>query len=461
MAFARYFFLVCTMVLTCDLGRPAHGAPILKTGMVIRDSELEHTLKSFITPIFRVAGLDGSRLQLIMVVDPEWNAWASSNHTIGIHTGLMIASDTPEQLIGVLAHETGHIAGGHIVGLSMTADKSQRIAMASVLLGALAAVAGGGDAAMGTMSAGMQAAMNHFMHFSRGQEGAADSAGVRYLDALGWSSIGLLEFMQKLAAQEFLSPDRQISYMRSHPFSQDRVSFLKNHVDKSPMPSRTLPQDFYPNHLRLVAKLKAYLESPQAVYLAYKKTDGSLPARYARSIAHYREGRMEDSLALLDGLIKEHPSDPYFHELRGQILFDDGKIPAAAMAYETALRYAPGDVLMGLMYARILIELGQPHQLKKAGDILAHALSVEPDNGELFHLQAIVYGKAGRIGDSALALSEEALRNGQYERAANQAKRAMHLLSKGPAFQRAQDIKDLADREKERLPSDQQHPDDG
>lgn len=423
------------------------AAPVLRTGTVIRDSEIETLLKSYTYPIFRVAGLDPKRLQMLIIVDPELNAWATSDYTIAVHTGLITASSTPEQLIGVLAHETGHIAGGHIVGLSMMAEKSTKMAMASVVLGMAAAALGGGDAGMGAMSAGMQMAQNNFMHFSRGQEGSADSAGVRYLDALGWSSLGFLEFMEKLAGQEFLSPESQNSYMRTHPFSQDRVDFLKRHVQVSRFKEARLPAVFYDGHRRLVAKLKAYLEPPQSVYFAYPKTDTSVPARYARAIAFYREGRTMESIALLDKLIHENPHDPYFYELKGQVLFDNGQLAAAAIAFEWALKQAPSDPLIQVMYARVLIEIGGSDDIQGATKRLESALKTETDNAELYHLLAIVYGKTGQIGRAALALAEEALLNRKYDMAISQAKRAIHFLPKGPLELRAEDLKEFAERE--------------
>lgn len=253
----RFFRTTSFLMSSCIFFLQAlSAAPALQTGSFIRDAEIEATLHEYITPLFKVAGLDPKSLSLYVLVNPDVNAAASIRYSIFINTGLLLESKTPEQVIGVLAHETGHIAGGHISRTEGAMGKATLAAMAAMALGTVAAIASNSsDAAVASILGGMSMAQGIAFHYSRGQEGTADSSGVHYLDELKWTSRGLLEFMQMLAKQEYLSPDQQDVYMRTHPFSRDRVDFLQQHLKNSPYADNRLPQDFYEKYDRMMAKL--------------------------------------------------------------------------------------------------------------------------------------------------------------------------------------------------------------
>lgn len=439
-------FIALWIGLNAFFWQALYAAQPLQTGSFIRDAEIEATLHDYITPLFRVAGLDPTALNLYVIVNPEVNAAASTRYSIFMNTGLILESKTPEQVIGVLAHETGHIAGGHIARTEGMMGKATLAAMAAMALGAAAAAAHNPDAAMASVLGGISMAQGMVLHYSRGQEGTADSSGIRYLDDLKWSSRGLLEFMETLAKQEFLSPDQQDLYMRSHPFSRDRVDFLRQHLKNSPYANNRLPQDFYEKYDRMMAKLSAYLEPPGKTLLTYRSTDQSVKARYARAIAFYREGHFDDAIKQLDALIHDFPQDPYFHEIKGQFMFEKGRLDDALISYKHAIDLKPRAPLIRLAYAQTLLEKNHPELSEKAIRELHHVIKYENNNPFAWRLLATAYGRQGNLGMSALALAEEALTNDKPEIALTQAKRAQYHLKTGPDKLRAADIQSLAER---------------
>lgn len=429
------------------------GAQPIQEGATIRDAEVEAVLIDFTSPIFQAAGLKPENLKIFIIADSDINAFATTEYSIFLNSGLILKSKTPEQVIGVLAHETGHIAGGHLVGREGMASKASTMAMAGMVLGAAAMLAGSADAATGLMMGSMQMAQNTFMHYSRGQEGSADSAGVKYLDKLQWSSKGFYEFMQLLEKQELLSSERQDLYMRSHPFSHDRVEFLKTHISHSPYTQNNLPEKFYTSYKRILAKLEAFLLPSGQVFFKYRQNNTSVEARYARAIAYYRSQKIVEALTQIESLLRDYPKDPYFWELKGQINFENGNIPTAIVAYQQAKNLKPDAALIRLSYAQAILEANTQAYNHEAINELNKVLQKEKENPFAWHLLAIAHGREKNIGISALCLAEEALAIGKYDLALNQAKRAEHLLSNGPEKIRAEDIKQLAERELKRQQS--------
>ncbi|AIL12939.1 hypothetical protein IM40_04565 [Candidatus Paracaedimonas acanthamoebae] len=441
------FSLLILLLKSLAFSSMSIGAQLIQEGATIRDAEVEATLIDFTSPIFQAAGLKPENLKIFIIANSDINAFATTEYSIFLNSGLILKSKTPEQVIGVLAHETGHIAGGHLAGREGMASKATTMAMAGMVLGAAAMLAGSADAAAGLMMGGMQVAQNTFMHYNRGQEGSADSAGVKYLDKLHWSSKGFYEFMQLLEKQELLNSERQDLYMRSHPFSHDRVEFLKSHISNSPYTQNNLPDQFYTSYKRILAKLEAFLLPSGQVFLKYAQNDPSVEARYARAIAYYRSSKVAEALKQIDSLIHDYPKDPYFWELKGQINFENGNVAVAIQAYQQAKDLKPDAALIRLSYAQAMLEANSQTYNREAIRQLNKVLQKEKENPFIWRLLAISHGRQKNIGVSALCLAEEALTIGKYDLALNQAQRAEHLLSAGPEKIRAEDIKELAERE--------------
>lgn len=344
------------LVVLCSSVSEAIAAREFPRGASIRDSEIEETLRLFTDPIFKAADLDPKRLHLYVIVDPDLNAAATTRYTILLNTGLIIKAKNAEEVVGVLAHETGHIAGGHIARREEMMRKSAKTAMASVLVGAVATVlSGNAEPLIGMAMAGSQLAQNTFLHYNRGQESSADQAGVRYLDSLKWPSTGLLSFMEVLQGQELLSASMQDAYNRTHPLSQDRVAFLKNHVKSIEGKGYSLPPHFQKAFQRMRTKLEAFIYPPVKVLTLYPESDQSEMALKARAIAYFRDADLDKALSLMAKLRKMSPKDPYYLDLEAQMHFEKGRLQEAASLYAKALSIKPDDSLINISYAHALI----------------------------------------------------------------------------------------------------------
>ena len=416
---------------------------------VVRDTEIEGMIRILGTPLWRAAGLDPNSITVTLINNRNLNAFVAGGQNLFLHTGLLLRTAHPGQILGVIAHETGHISGGHLARLPEAYRNAFITSLIAMALGVGAAVAGGGGGAAGAaiLGGGELGARNLFA-FTRSQESAADQAGVTLLESTQQSSRGFLEFMEILANQEFLAVGRQDPYLRTHPRSQERVEFLRNQVSLSRFSDSPVPPELILAHRRMKAKLYGFLEPPGATLARYPASDQSIEARYARAIAYYRTPNLAIALPLIDGLIKEYPEDPYFYELRGQMLFENQRAREALPAYQRAVELAPTAGLLRMDLSQVMIELNDPALLKAARLHLAEAERLEPSVPRVWRLKAIVLGREDKLGEAAAALAEEALMQRRLRDARDQARRAVRLLPEGSiAAIRAQDIEAEALRE--------------
>ncbi len=416
---------------------------------LIRDAEIESTIQAYATPLFQAAGLSPTGIRLILVDDKSLNAFVAGGLNIYINTGLLMSADDPLEVIGVIAHETGHLSGAHVAARGDALDKSQAQVIASYVLGLGAALATGNAGVGGLIiSGGQDIALKGLLRYTRSQETSADQAALTYLEATGQSPRGLLEFMERLEGQEILLGSRQDPYLSTHPLSHDRVDFFRNAVRNSPYRDTPARPEFVILHERMRAKLIGFLEPLSRVLKAYPESDNSLPARYARAIAYYRVPDLKKALPLIDGLLAENPDDPYFHELKGQVLFENGRVREALPEYEAAARLLPKSATIRQALAQAQIELNEPELDQAALGHLAWTLREEPDNAFAWRLTAIAHGRAGDQGMTALALAESAIASESYVEALRHAKRAEKLLGEGsPSWLRAQDLSIQAERQ--------------
>ena len=415
---------------------------------ILRDEETEQALKSMSRPVFEQAGLAPNDVRFIIVNDSSLNAFVAGGQNIFIHTGLVLETETAEELLGVIAHEAGHIASGHLFrGRNEAAGLSIQAFLANLLGIAVAIGTQTPGAGIAIGSASNTIAMRTLLRHTRTDEGSADQAGVRFLRSANLPITGLLGFMKKLESQELLPESQQSEYVRTHPLTQDRVEAVQHAVDTSPPGSS--PPEWKELHQRMKAKLLGYLFPDKALLVK----DESIAARYGRAQAHFRKGQSEKALAEMAGLLKAEPKNPYFHELRGQILFDAGKIEEAVKAYAEAAALAPLSALIRLSYAQSLLESKQDKaaRLNEAIKQLTAALDIEKRISEPHRMLAIAYGKRGQEGLSRLHLAEEALMLGKPDFAKREATLAMANLQKStPAYLRAEDIKTAAETAEKR-----------
>ncbi|HEY7611081.1 MAG TPA: M48 family metalloprotease [Alphaproteobacteria bacterium] len=412
---------------------------------LIRDAEIEHTIRAYSAPIFQAAGLSTAKIQVHLVNDGRLNAFVAGGRHMFINTGLLMRAEHAGQVIGVIAHETGHIVGGHLVRLQRELQDAQIKQIISMILSMGAAVAArdGRIAAAGT-ALGARLTEGAFYQFTQTQESAADSFGLTALDRAGISARGLFEFLQILGEQEMLYAARQDPYLRTHPITRERIDKVRQHLAHSPLVDRPLPKAFEAMHIRMRAKLIGFLRPPEQVIARYQGKENTLEARYALAVAYHQDARLERALQFIDGLIKESPNDPYFHELRGQILFESGgaHIREAVAAFERAARLAPGEALIRVGLAQAQLETGDSRLHAAALENLRAAVRRDDTYPLAWRLLSVAYGKAGDIGNSALANAEYAYLNRDLPTLRAAIPVAERGLKPGtPAWLRLQDLK--------------------
>lgn len=434
--------LLATAML-CVLAWPAAAAT------VIRDAEIESTIRTISNPIFTAARLDPDSIDVYVLRDSTLNAFVAGGQNLFINTGLIIHTTSPDELAGVIAHETGHIAGGHLSRSLQAQEEAGVSAIAGALLGAAAAAAGAPAVGMALMAGGATVAQRGLLKFTRGQEESADQAAVTYLTALKQSPQGLVDFFQVLQTQNLrISADGNV-FLRTHPLTSDRMEFLERQVAASPYRDARPDPALVAAYARIVAKLDGFLSDPQDVMR--RRASDSVPDRYARAIAYYRIPDLDKSLGLLDGLMAELPKDPYFPEMKGQILFENGRVSEAVAPYRQALRYRPNSSLIRYGLARALMEDGQDKDLEEAKNLLLEVVRIEPDNGSAWRFLGIAEGRLGREGPSALALAEQAV-------LANNRKDAQFYLRRAEQFVQPNDPEWLQLQDLSRAVDDMEEP---
>jgi predicted Zn-dependent protease len=405
---------------------------------LIRDAEIEATLRMYLAPILDAAGIGADSVRIYIVNDDQLNAFVAGGMNLFLNTGLIMRSEDPAQLIGVMAHETGHIAGGHLTRVPMAQRKATAEMILATVLGAATAVVGAPALGTAIIAGGSTYAQQGLMRFSRSQEQAADQAAVTYLDRAGIPSTGLAEFFKILDNQNVLAVSRGNPFLQSHPLTRERMQFVEQHAAASA--DLTIPPAWIEAHAVMVAKLRAFLQDPRDVLRSYQNDD-SLAARYARAIAHYRLPDLPLALTEIDALIAEHPDNPYFRELKGQMLFENGQIAAAIPPYREAVRLDKDSALLRIGLAQALIESGDPAAVAEAAGQLEDALAREPTNAGGWRLLGIAQGRDGQEGLSDIAFAEYALLINKPDDARLYARRAENkIVANDPAWLRLQDI---------------------
>lgn len=417
-------------------------------GTIIRDQEIEEGLKIFAAPIFKEAGLSKNSVTFIIIDDPALNAFVAGGMNMFFNTGLILETKDVNELLGVIAHETGHIASGHLVrGRQEFEDLSLQTLVANIL-GIAAAAGGAGEAGMAISSLGNTLAARQAMGYSRAQESAADQAGVLYLKDANLSAKGMLHFMEKLESEELLPTSQQSEYIRTHPLTRDRITFLE-HATRNDN-NTPAPADWQDRHKRIKAKLLGYLYPDQAL----NRRGDDIATRYSHAIALYRKGRTDQALEKLDALIDAEPENPWFYELKGQILYEDGDIGASLKPYRQALEYRPqaGQIMTALAQALLQMPASvAPYAVDEAIVLLKQSLQLEKRMSQPHRLLAIAYGKKGNEGMLRLHLAEEALMLNRLAFADRQIQLAKQALDKNsPGWLHAQDLSAMIDRRLEK-----------
>ena len=416
---------------------------------LIRDAEIESTIRTFTIPIWKAAGLDPNGVEIMLVQDGSLNAFVAGGQRIFINTGLIMRTERPNQLIGVMAHESGHIAGGHLARMQeelrslSTLQILETILAGGAMAGGAVGGAGGGSGGHGGGTGRPMApgSLMSFLKYPQTQESAADQAAITYLQRTGQSPQGTIEFLRYLQREEKLAINRRDPYLTTHPLTPERISAFEQAAANSPYANTPDTAQFLMLHQRMVAKLYGFV-APDMALQRYGEADRSLPARYARAIALYRKGTLGSALLTIDGLLKEYPNDPYFHEVRAQMLYENGRAAESIPSYRRAVQLAPAAAILKIDLARALLDVNNPDNDREAMRNLDLAMQQESGSFELWRLMAAGYSKLNNPGMTSLARAEMAAIRGQRAEAQAHAETASRQLTAGtPAWQRAQDLK--------------------
>lgn len=408
---------------------------------LLRDAETEAFFREVSYPVFEAAGLTPQSVHIYLLNDKSINAFVTGGQNIFFHSGLIMAADDVDEFMGVLAHETCHISCGHRVRRGDAAAQAGTFSILSLVLGAAAIALGGGEAGMGILSAGQTVAQRQFLSYTRGEEAEADLAGARYLDEVGVSASGMIRFFDKLRDQEILAQIRQDPYVRSHPLNRTRILNLQQETADA-VYINTPPNEFINERfLRLQAKLRGYLDQPRQTLRRYPPGDTSVAARYARVYAYHKALEWDLALAEADALIAVEPNNPYFYEIKGQILFENGRIDESVPVLEKALELAPREPLIATALGQALVSYEDPAKMQLAIPILKAATRQDRQNTFAWFNLAKAYSWLELQPEASLATAERFYSAGAASQALVHARRAMDGFDTGtPDWLRAQDI---------------------
>jgi predicted Zn-dependent protease len=431
---AGWRFVAAWLIALACLAVPAQAGPV-------RDGEIEALLRDYTRPLFVSAGLNPETVGITIINDKALNAFVTRGQNIFVHSGLILESDSPNMVIGVMAHEIGHITGGHLARSSDAIGRAQAPAMIATILGFGSLLAGNPEAAMALISGGQQIAMRSYLSYSRAQEASADVTALQLLDATEQSPNGIIDLMDTLASQEILNEVYQDPYARSHPMSRDRVNAYIEGASKSRFGDQKDDTALVFRHQMAKAKLFGFIDKPEVTLRRYKG-DTSTPAKYARAIAYHQMAKLDTSVALIDELIAQFPDNPWFYELKGQVYYESGRAKDGLASYEKAVSLRPEEplLLIGLAMCQIGTGIDGGAINQQAIDNIRIALRLDRENLSAYHQLSKAYGQLNRPAYAQWALAEYHALVRSPE-AASYARRAIRGLPENSVeYLRARDI---------------------
>lgn len=430
--------LSTALAIALTLAHPASAQGLL------RDTETEAFFHDLAAPLVKAADLPERNVDVALVNDRSINAFVAGGQVIYVHAGLIEKADTAAEVQGVLAHELGHITGGHIVRQSDSAQAAGNISLLSLLAGVGAVLAGAGEAGMAAMMMGQRAAIGTFLAHSRAEEGSADAAGATFLSKAGISGAGSLAFYEKLAGQEMryaVSRDPEMEYVRTHPLTSDRIALLRDTFEQDPAWQKPDDPAMQRRFARIKAKLIGYLGEPAQTLRAYPASDTSVAAHYARAYAYHKQAQVKKALAETTALIATAPDDPYFLELEGQILLESGRPADALAVLRKATALTNAQPLIATLYGHALIATEDPDNYEEAERVLRAAVVRDRRNPFAWRQLGTVYAARGDLPRANLASAEQQVMSGYYTQAVRSARTAQAGLKEyTPDWLRAQDI---------------------
>lgn len=410
---------------------------------ILRDAETEALFRDMAEPIVKAAGLDPRNVDVVLVNDMSVNAFVAGGQVVYLNAGLINEATSANEVQGVIAHELGHVTGGHVINDS-GGKAASNISILSLLLGVAAAAAGAGDAAMGVLMAGQQAALGKYLAYSRTQESSADAAGAQYLSAAGISGRGSISFFQKLQNMEFrygFTRTLDSEFYSTHPMTGDRIATLEDTYSRDPAWNKPSNPALEARFQRAKAKLFGYLAKPADTLRVYPVTMTDIPARYARAYSWHKDGFLDKAMAESDSLLAAAPNDPYFLELKGQVLLEAGRPREALGPLRRATELSDNQPLIATTFGHALIATEDRDNFAEAERVLKNAVARDRENPFAWYQLGVVYAARGDMARAKLASAEQQVMSGEMPAALSSAQAAEAELPKGsPDWLRAQDI---------------------
>jgi len=411
---------------------------------VIRDAELEDFMRDISAPIFEAGGQRPQDVDIVIINDPALNAFYAGGQRIFIHTGLILETENVNQVIGVMAHENGHMTAGHVQRFDEALKPASSISILSLLLGAAAIAAGAPEAGMGILGGGQTVAQRNVLSFRRVQEASADQAAAEFLRKAELSGQGLIEVFEKFRYQELLSIRHLDPFVITHPLSSQRIANLSSKLKASPYWDKPPDPEHQARYERVKAKLEGYVLPAKSTLGKYPPSDTSVKARYARVYAYNKALEWDKAMAEADSLIADYPDDPFFQEVKGQMLLENGKVDKSLPHLEKAVELAPREPLIMTLYGQALVAKESSEHFTAAINVLDRATQLDPNNAFAWYQLAIAYTRTGQTALANLASAEYALLTRQPQKAAQQASLAARDLTEGtPKWYRARDIQQI------------------
>jgi predicted Zn-dependent protease len=421
-----------------------------KGPLFLRDAETEQLLREYTRPILRAAGLEKQNIQVVIINDPVFNAFVADGRRIFVNFGAIMQSQTPNQLIGVLAHETGHLAGGHLAKMREQIAHAQTSLIIAMLLGAGAVVAGARsnstngsltNVGVAAISAPQDLIRSSLLAYQRSQEENADRAGVKFLTATGQSAKGMYDTFKRFSDESLFAAHNADPYMQSHPMPVERVAALEEIAHSSPYWDKKDDPALQARHDMVRGKISAFLERQDTVYRRYPLSDTSLPGRYAHAIATYRHGDLHNALTQIDALLQMQPANPYFYELRGQALLEGGKPADAIAPLRKAVQLSGNNALIEMLLGQALVATDNAAYSAEAIQILKAAVVRETEAPLGYQQLAMAYARKGDYAEADLASAQAAYLRGDNKTARDLASRAKTRFAIGtPGWVKADDI---------------------
>lgn len=418
---------------------------------ILRDTETEQLLRDYSRPILRAAGLEKQNIQVTIINAPVFNAFVADGRRIFVNHGALLQSETPNQIIGVLAHETGHLAGGHLARMHEQLAQAQSQMIIAMLLGAGALLAGAksasagntgiADAGAAALAGPQNMIIRSMLSYQRQQEESADRAGVKFLTATGQSAKGMYDTFKRFSNDSLFSSRGADPYWQSHPMPTERIAALEEIARTSPYWDKKDDPALQLRHDMMRAKISGFLERPETVYHRYPLSDTSMPARYAHAISTYLHGDLNNALRQIDSMIQAQPNNPYFYELRGQALLEGGKPAEAIAPLRKAVALSNNAPLIEILLGQALVATENKAYTEEAITILRNAVARETEQPLGYMELAMAYARKGELAEADLASAQAAYLRGDNKTAKDLASRAKTRFAVGtPGWVKADDI---------------------